>query len=102
MPTTSCPSTWGKEISAVIELSEASPPSVSMKTCLASEPQMPVILVSSTTQSGPRGRGSSMSVMAMGVSASALTNRLASAAGADCGSGRTPNTNPLTSWSSVP
>ena len=100
VPTTSCPSTWGKEMKAVMQLSPASPSSAPMKTCLASEPQMPVMRVSTTTQSGPNSPGSSTSLRAMGVRARACCMGFgaasSAAAPAPTASGATPNTSALT------
>src|ERR671921_871984 len=64
VPTTSWPSTWGNEMKAVMGLSSA--PSKSMRTCLVSLPQIPVMWVRRTTQSGARGRASGTSWRAIG------------------------------------
>src|SRR4051812_10905020 len=89
--TTSWPSTWGNEMNAVIGLSSA--PSKSMRTCLVSEPQMPVMRLVSTAQSSPMRRGSSMSWRNIGVYARWRSRRGASSGGCGgIGSGNSPNT----------
>jgi hypothetical protein len=56
-PTTSCPSTWGKEINEVIGLSMAP----FMNTCFASLPHTPQRRVRITSQSGAGRAGSGIS-----------------------------------------
>src|SRR5581483_11948555 len=65
-PMTSWPSTCGNEMSAVIALSVGSPSPKSMRICLVSDPQMPVMRVRTTAQSGANGCRSSTSSRASG------------------------------------
>ena len=65
-------------MNAVIEKSDASSP-MSMKTCLVSEPQIPVRRVRSTTQSGPSSVGSGTSWSAIGVVARPCSSRCSTA-----------------------
>src|SRR5829696_573289 len=95
VPTTSWPSTWGKEMNAVIGLSSA--PSKSMRTCLVSLPQMPVRWVRSTTQSGASGRASGTSSMAIGVAARLARSDEAPSGSSGGAPGSTPNTSAFTS-----
>ena len=76
--TTSWPSTCGMEKKLFIGLSRPMSSPQSMNTCLASEPQMPVIRGLVTTQSGPRNGGSSMSTSLIGVWASPRNSALSS------------------------
>ena len=79
--TTSWPSTCGNEMNAVIGESPAS--SKSMRTCLVSQPQMPVRRVRSTAQPGPAARGRARRAASIGVAARWRTSRGASGGG--CG-----------------
>src|ERR1700730_8516040 len=81
-------------MNAVIDMSDASPPK-SISTCLVSDPQMPVIRVCNTTQSGPMSCGSGISCSAIGVAARFFSSGFASAGGAGTTSGATPNTSAL-------
>src|ERR1700712_757906 len=70
-------------------MGESAGPSKSMRTCLVSEPQMPVSCVFSTAQSSPRRVGSGTSLSDIGVHARFLISRGASSGG--CGGGGSPN-----------
>jgi len=86
-PTTSCPRTCGNEHRPLSALSVS--PSKSRSTCLASDPQMPVSVGRTTTQSGRSGVASGISRRAQGVDARFWASRVAPAGGVH-GSGVVP------------
>ena len=86
--TTSCPNTVGNEKYPLRALSPKSSPK-SMKTILASDPQMPVRRVLTTAQSSRTIRGCSSSFMTMGTRESPTISSFDASGGVQ-GSGRTP------------
>jgi len=86
--TTSWPSTVGK-VNRLDRGLSVLPSPKSMNTCLASDPQMPVMRVLAVTHPGRVGRGSSRSVSFMGVRPRPTSSGLDSS-GTAHGSGRTP------------
>ncbi|HET6953805.1 MAG TPA: hypothetical protein VFI47_25805 [Acidimicrobiales bacterium] len=87
--TTSWPGTWGNEHRPLSALSLS--PSKSPRTCLASEPQIPVSRGRTTSQSGRRGRASGTSRRAHGVVARLRSRRLSAVPGGGSQwSGRVP------------
>ncbi len=88
LATTSCPRMVGKVNRLARGLSVLASPK-SMNTCLASDPQMPVMRVLAMTHPGRVGRGSSRSTSFIGVRLRPTSNGF-EASGASHSSGRIP------------